>query len=318
MQLKTQKIITAGLNLIVVVWSFEILITILNLNQPAIFARTAFIVGLFYILQIVLLYDLHFKNKGALGRARQQHGHLVEGMEKNLKVFFSAFWDRCAHLREIKFIKQWLNYLILPGIIFWSTIAIFFVEFGFLKVQQSFAILSSLALFINYFYLKEIFLRGKERVDTDVFVMMSMIKIYASAIAYGASIAIIRRYCLDSRLLVLGIFAITFLLIWQALYQHKKTGIKNLSYALLMSVVMAELGNLVLVYWGYNHFTAAIFLATCYNLMWGVFHYKLDKALTVKALLEILLVSAIILGMIFGVTNFRARLLDDCRYEFSL
>ena len=318
MNIKTHKAISAGLNLIVTVGAFEALVTILNLNQPALYIRTAFYVGIFYILQIVILYDLHLKTPGSFKRAQKKHESVQRAVVKAFKILGSALWDRCAHLREWKFFTQWLNYLILPGIIFWSTIAILFVNFGYLKIQQIFVAISSLALLLNYWYLKEIFIRAKAEVDEDVFISLSMLKIYASALMYGAGLAIIKHYCLEANLLVLGIFALTFLLLYQALFQHNLVTVKNLALSLFISLVMGALGYLVLVFWGYNYFTAAVFLGACYNLMWGIFHYSLDKSLTWHAFWEIIIISALIGSMLFGVTNFKAQLLDGCNYRVEV
>ena len=90
-----------------------------------------------------------------------------------------------------------------------------------------------------------------------------------------------------------------------------------MAIAFVISLVMGIVGYGVYVWWGYNNFTAAVFMAACYNLMWGVFHYSLDKALTPRALLEILVISLIIIGMILEVTNFKARILDGCQYYLS-
>ena len=316
MNSKTGKIFGAILNLCIVLGGFEGLIGILNLNQPDLYVRTAFYVGLFYIFQIFLLYDLHLKNPGSFKRAKAKHRAVSDQFIKACKVVSSALWDRCYHLRQGKFFRLWLNYLILPGIIFWSSIAIFFVNFGIYRIQQIFVFLSSAALFLNYWYLKEIFARGREKVDKDIFVAMSMVKIYASALVYAAILVLIRRYCLDASYLVLAVFSCTFLLIYQALFQHRLITIKNLAVTLLISAVMAFVGYGVLAFWGYNYFTAAVFMAACYNLLWAIFHYRLDKALTLSAFLEILTVSIIVSAMVFSVTNFRARILDDCQYSF--
>ncbi|HVY67304.1 MAG TPA: hypothetical protein VHA30_00180, partial [Patescibacteria group bacterium] len=296
---------------------FEALIAIINLNQPALFIRTAAYVSLFYILQIVLLYDLHFKARGSYARARQRHERVPQAALRRLKILGSAFGERFAHLGEWRFLKTWLNYLILPLLIFWSTITIFYVNFGFYREQQIFALLSAAALFFNYWYLKEIFARGRERVDRDIFIVLSMVKIYAGAIAYGASLAIVRYYCLSSAYLALGAFALTFLLIYQALFQHRLMTGRNLLITLVIAGVMSQLANLVIVYWGYNYFTGAVFLAACYNLMWGIFHYQLDRALTWRSLAEILAISLIIMAMLLSVTNFRARLTDACQYRLD-
>ena len=78
---------------------------------------------------------------------------------------------------------------------------------------------------------------------------------------------------------------------------------------------MAAVGQVVYVYWGYNYFTAAVFLTACYNFFWGIFHYHLDKSLTWRAFWEILIISLIMGGMVISVTNFHARLLDSCQYR---
>jgi hypothetical protein len=331
MSRKIHKTIAAFLNLLVVVGSFEVLISILNLNQPALFLRTAFYVGLFYILQIVLLYDLHYKNRGAFLRAKKKHESVSHAFHKFIKIMGSALWDRVSHLREANFVRQWFNYLILPGIIFWGSIAVFFVNFGFPKIQQIFVFLSSIALILNYWYLKEIFDRGSLKlseknqehdkslkVDDDVFVVLSLVKIYASALMLGACLALVRYYCLDAKLLFMSVFGLTFLLLYQALFQHQLINYKNLTGSLIIAFIMALASCVVLVLWGYNYFTAAMFLAALYNLLWGVFHYYLDRSLTWHAFWEILIVSAIVAGMVFSVTNFRAKLLDGCKYEISL
>lgn len=318
MNIKTHKVVASILNLAVVLASFEALIAIVNLNEPVIYIRTAFVVGIFHILQIFLLYDLHYKIPGSLERARKHHESVAHWLEKTIKVFIFALWDRCSHLRQWKFFRQWLNYLVLPGIIFWSTISIFFINFNNVKIQQSFVLFSSLALALNYWYLKEIFIRGKEKVDEDVFVILSVVKIYSSAIMYGVSLALIKRYCLDASFLQMGVFALTFLLVYQALFQHRLTNLKNISIAMLISVIMSVFSYSILVYWGYNYFTAGALLAAGYNLLWGVFHYKLDKTLTWHSFWEILIISLVVGVMLFGTTNFKARILDDCQYRFQI
>lgn len=318
MSTKTGKIFGALLNLCIVVGGFEGLIAILNLNQPDLYIRTAFYVGLFYIFQIFLLYDLHLRSAGSFAKAKARHENAGRSFVKGCKVIGTALWYRCYHLRQGKFFRQWLNYLVLPGMIFWSSITIFFVNFGFPKIQQIFALLSSTALFFNYWYLKEIFSRDKEKVDQDIFVVMSVVKVYASAIVYGAILVLTRSYCLEAHYLVFAVFCCTFLLIYQALFQHRLISIKNLNITLLISAAMAFIGYGVLAFWGYNYFTAAVFMGTCYNLLWAVFHYTLDKALTWAVFWEIFIVSAIICAMVFSVTNFKARILDDCRYRFQI
>ena len=130
-------------------------------------------------MKIIFLYDLHFKNPGALSRAIKRHETVAYWLHRSCKILFSAFWDRIYHIRSWRYFKHFQNYLLLPGIIFWSTVSLLYLNLGRTEVQQTFILLSSIALIITYWYLKEIFRRKKEIVDHDIFVVLSVVKLYS-------------------------------------------------------------------------------------------------------------------------------------------
>ncbi len=307
MSIKTQKIISAAINALAAFGGFAVLVKILNLNQVGAYVSTAFYVWLFFALQTIFLYDLHLKNPRAWTRSKSA--------ASGLGPWIAALQERMAHFKDWGFFIKWLNYLLLPGIIFWSTISVFFTNFGFIKIQVFFALLSGAALVLNYWYIKEVFSRNKEKADQDVFVGLSMVKIYASALMYGASLSLIRHYCLDPGYFFWGAFALAFLLIYQALYQHRLVNLKNLLITLGISGLMSALAYWTAIFWGYNYISAAIFLGVFYNFFWGVFHYHLDKSLTRRAFAEILIVSVAIAAMALGTTNFKAKIFDSCQYQ---
>jgi len=317
MRAKTQKIISLVLLILVVVLGFQALIYILNLNQPGLFWSTATYIWLYLMLYIALVYDLHFKAGGSWASATKKHENVVNVYRRKLKIFFSALLNRVKHLLEFTFWRHWLNYLILPTLVFWASAGVLYVNFGFYKIQQIGALLSSVALMLNFWFLKEVFVRRKEVVDSDVFVVLSVVKIYTVTLAYAASLAIVRHYCLDPKYFSVGVFALTFLLIYQALFQHKLANLKNLSIGLLIGLVLGVAGYFLVIFWGYNYFTGAVFLAIFYNLLWGIFHYSLDRALTFKVFMEIAAIGLLLAFMVFSVTNFKAKLLDGCQYKIS-
>ena len=317
MQLKTQKVITSFIIALSVFFGFESLILILNLNQTTTYLRTAFWIFAYLVVMIVFLFDLHFKKPGSLQRARQKHAALPETVGRNTRVVFSALWDRFEHLRSWNYIRQWIHFLLLPTFIFWSTFALFFVNLGNIQVQQLLAVLSTIALVLDYWFLKETFQRKNELADPDIFAALSMIKIYAIAMVYGAALAILRYYCLNPIYFCAEVFGYTFLLIFQALYLHRRAGGKNMALALLISLIMSVIGWFVYIWWGYNYFTAAVFMAAIYNLLWGTFHYHIDKALSLRAFWEILVISGVIVLMLLSVTNFSARISGGCEYYLN-
>lgn len=310
MNQKTHKILNAGLITVLSLGGLGALAVLINLNQTTLFIITAFKIWLVFCFFVILFYDLHFKNIRSWQLARAN----PENTGRFFKTIIQALFSRLRHFHSLHFLHLWLNYLLLPSFIFWSTAALIFANMGFYKFQAAIIFSSSLALVVNYWYLKEVFFRKKEKVDRDIFIRMSVVKIYASAIVYGASLVLVRRYCLDLELLALGVFSLTFFLIYQALFQHRMIAMKNLAVAMLISAVMAILAGAIMKFWGYNYFTAAAFMTVCYNLLWGVFHYHLDKSLTKAAFFEILAISLVLGYMVLSVTNFKAQILGACLY----
>jgi hypothetical protein len=312
---KTQKIISASAIGIVTVGGFEALIYILNLNQPVIYLNAALWIFLYLLFMIVFLYDLHIKRAGTWQRAKAGRAGSALGLESNIRVIPYFLWSRFEHFRKWKYFTQWLHFLLVPGFIFWSTISLLYINFGIYKVQQIIALLSSLALVYDYWYLKEAFARGKEIVDRDIFIVLTVVKIYAAGVLYAASLSMLRFYCLPAAYFSIEVLCYTFLLVYVSLYQHRLVNWHTVGITALIALAMAGIGYFVYIYWGYNYFTAAVFMTVCYNLFWGVFHYHLDRALTRRAFLEILVISLLIAAMVTSITNFRAKILDGCDYR---
>lgn len=311
---KTQKIITTSLVALAVAGDFWALLYIVNLNQPMVYIQTAMVIWVLLAVFIFFIYDLHFKTPGSWGRAKARHESVPHRFKKFWKMVGSACWDRIEHLRSWQALNTWINYLLLPGMIYWATVVLFYVNFNFYRFQFIIFGLSTAALTVHHWYLKEIFYRKREVVDRDIFVRMTVVKIYASALVYAAALGIFLHFCnyLSVAFLVETIFCLTFLLVYQALFQHRLVNFKNIGWTTAISIVMAAIGYGVVVSWGYNYYTAAVFMTICYNLLWGLFHFHLDKALNKQALLEILILSAILAYMVLSITNFHARVLDGC------
>ncbi len=314
MTIKRQKIISAVFISAATLGGFEALAYILNLNQIGIFLHAAFWIFCYLLFKTLLLFDLHFKNPGSLLRARLRHQNVANRFERSAKIWLSALLERFEHVRNWRYFSLWLHYCILPGLVFWATLAIFYVNAGRVPTQQVFIFLSASALTVNFWYLKEIFHRRNIKVDRDIFIPLSVVKIYASFLVYYASFVLIKRHCLSGRALFFGLLLLTFSLIYQALFQHRQVNKKNLAVTFLISAFMGVSGYFVISFWSYNFLTAAVFLTALYNFCWGIFHYHLDRAMTWHSFWEILLVTLAVAAMIFSATNFKAKILPDCVY----
>ena len=312
-----QKLIAVAVVALAVVGGLQALVVIVNLNQISIFLNTAFWLWLFLLVEVTLLYDLHFKRRGNWQRAAERHRQVSERFWRNCRTVFSALGARIEHVRHWSQLRYWVNYLLLPGLLFWATVGLLYVNFGNIKMQETFVGLSSFALILNFWYLKEAFSRQQEKVETDIFVALSVVKIYTAAMLFGSALVVMRSYCLDPWLYAAALFGFNFFLIYQALFQHNFITARTLLITAGLSLLQSLVGYWVYISWGYNYFTAAIFLTVVYNLCWGVFHYWLDRSLTKKEFLEILLFSLVVATMVFTTTNFRARISDGCSFMDS-
>lgn len=314
MTLKGQKTITAVAVGLAALGGLESLVLIINLDQTDIFLHTAIwtFVGLWVMM--ALLFDLHLKVPGALHRASQRHGSSGYRLARLAKIGLSAFWDRFDHMRSWSYFKRLLASLLVPGMLFWATLALLYLNFGQAKIQQILVLCSGAGLIVHYWYFKEHFNRHQEKAGSAVFVALTVVKIYTSAVTFGAIMALTKRFCLEPQYFLAGVFSTTFLLMYQAIFQHKMTSAKNTVTTAALSAVLAYAGLPILRNWGYNYFTAAVFWTALYNLLWGSYHYYLDKALTKKAFFEILVITLIIAVMVLSVTNFKARILGSCVY----
>ncbi len=314
MNIKHQKIISIILIATVVFGGLAVLINIVNLNQPALFLKSSLVIYIYLTLKITILYDLHFKNPGALKRAKKQHESITHWIKRDFKIIFSALRNRFHYLGKKRHWQIFQNYLILPGILYWSTIALLYIQLGKTASQYLLAFLSGTGIVVIYTFLKEALIRKTEKVERDIFAALTAVKTYTIAAAFGSSMALLRMFCVKPEYFTAIIFSLTFLLMYQALFMHKLWKGKNIAWTFFISTFQALAAYFVYIYWGFNFFTAAIFLAAIYNFMWGIFHYHLDGALNKKVFFEILIICALIAFMVFSVTNFRSSLTGGCGF----
>ena len=312
MTLKTQKIVSAFFISAASILSFQALVYMVNLNQIVLFLKTAFWVWLYLGAMILLFFDLHFKAPGALALARKKHEAIPHRLLREFRVICSALNHRFGHYFRIIEVKTFFVYFLLPGFLFWSTVAMIYVNLGRRGIQELYAWISTAAMVAIFWYLKETFHRRKERVDSDIFVVFSVAKIYTLTLAYGAGLTLFRSYCLEPKFYALAAFAFSFLLMYQALYQHGFLKVKHLAAALGISLFMGILAHAVYIFWGYNYFSAAIFMAAFYNFFWGIYHYHLDHGLNRKVFMEILLICFTVALVVFANTNFKEQISNSC------
>src|SRR6185436_1965153 len=121
---------------------FEALSYIIGIYQLRGSLYVAFYVYAFHIFWLTFLFDLHLKKRGVLANAKLNH--------KGLKMLWEAFKDRCGHMRQWEYLRHYQNYLVMPGIIYWSTVVLLFLNPFKWQLKTLIVVSSTIALNVTY------------------------------------------------------------------------------------------------------------------------------------------------------------------------
>lgn len=279
---------------IISVLGFESLIYIANLYQPKIFIYLSVYVYLFIVIWLQFIFDTHFKE------------------ENYVLSFFKSLRQRFNHFLTWRHLRHFQNFLILPGIIYWGSVILIGINFGHKGLQQFIGLASSLALIVSLTLFRDVFNKKLKDVEQRHFILLNYVKIYAAWVIYAASLGIVWYYCFPQSVYSLGVFLVTFMLIYQALFQISELTFRNFLSAMAIAIIISFLSYFVYKYWNVNYFSAGIFLAAVYNLLWMLFYsIRIKKVLGEELLFEQLALFALVLVMVVSVTNFKSKI-DRC------
>ena len=168
-------------------------------------------------------------------------------------------------------------------------------------------VLGSACMMVAYWYMKEFFSRRLEAHELGIKIL-AFVKIFAAFFIYSAIFGLTIFFDLGVWFAVTAVFATTFLLIYQALFQHKLLSFKIYFQILGISMLTALIAWWVYDFWNHNYLTAALVVLGIYNTFWGILHHSLEKSLTKKVIVEYLFMMALILSILFASHNFGARI----------
>jgi|SRR5579872_6803378 len=270
----------------------EALVYVNNLYQPVLYIKLAGFIYLILFLWTLFIFDLHFKGFfDGPGNIRQA-----------LKTRFH-YMGKWEHLRHFQ------NYMVLPGIIYFGSIILIGINFGHIKLQQTIVIASGLALVAAFSLFKEIFRTKQTPINNTHFIILTYVKLYAAWLIYAAALGIVWFYCFPAYVFYLVVYLVTFMLLYQALFQFAQIRFGNLILVFIISLAVTLGSYFVYIYWNVNYFTAGLFLAAIYNLLWGLLYHFINKSLSKEILLQQLAIFALIIVMVFGITDFHEKIL---------
>ena len=233
------------------------------------------------------IFDLHLKKAGA----------------------WHALEERFGYMLDVNHWMNYQNYLILPGIIFWSAIALMFLNPFDLILGQGIILTATLGLTIAFWYLKTVFYAHKQA-RAGTLQVIFLVKLLATYLAYAAAFGLSRYFGYNALFFAILIFGVTFLLLYQAFFQHHYISLGTVGLILLSALAIALIGYYMFSIWNVNYFSGALAVAVFYNTIWGLMHHKLiEKNLSRDMVYEYLTVLFVVLVIIFSTTNFSERVL---------
>jgi hypothetical protein len=266
----------------------------LGYNQVRPFLRISLYVYLFLVFLETFIFDLHLKRIGSW----QTFEH----------SFWKALKERFSYLSVKHHWLHFQNYLLLPGIIFWTTACLLFLnQFDELR-KQTWIFLSTLALSLSFWYLKTVFYNHKNasRLARE-FIFLA--KLYASFLSFTVSLGIARYFGYGGIWAGLAVFLLTYLLLYQAFFQHHFVGFSTVKFLLGSAVFLGAGAFLIYSFWNVNFYSGALILTAFYNTIWGIVHHQfIDKNLTRTMVYEYLAVLFVILVIVLGTTNFAQKI----------
>lgn len=289
-----QKFVVVGVGAAVIFFGLQAASRAIALFQISSFFSVSFYVYVFLIVWQTFVFDLHLK------QARSW-----SGWENSV---WRAVKTRFAYLAERHHWLSFQNYLVLPGVIYWSTVILIFLNPFRAALDQVWIAMATIMLASAFWYLKTVFYAHHDA-PKPVRQMIFLVKLYASFAAFTAAFGISRFFGYGGGFLWLIVALMTFLLMYQALFQHHYIGPHILKFLFGSGVLLGALGYGMYFFWPVNYYSGALVLAAIYNTTWAIVHHKyIDENLTKELVYEYLAVLFVLLVIVFSSTNFAQRI----------
>lgn len=253
---------------------------------------------LFQLLWLTFIFDLHLKKRDILLEVRKHH--------VGFKVFRQALKERLSHLRNWYFLRHYINFFILPGVIYWSAVILIRLNPFDEVLKQALVILSAFALVVVYWYLKEFYNKNFELHHFGT-KLLALAKLFAAFLAYSAILGYSFYFGKSAVFACFWFFVVTFLLVYQALLQRRLFRPKLLPAILSLSLAVCLVGFWIYNIWNHDYLTGSLLILAVYNTCWGILHHFLDNNLTKKLAWEYLIMMALIVSILLASHDFMPR-----------
>jgi hypothetical protein len=279
---------------------FEALSFSVGVYQIKIYVFLAFVIYFFHIFWLTFLFDLHLKKRGVLANAKLNH--------KGMKMVWEAFKNRVEHVKNWHYWQHYQNYLILPGVAYWSVVVLLFLNPFKHSLKQLIIISATFSLSVAYWFMRAHVSRKLESHESWISIL-ALVKLFAAFLIYSAILGLAWYYGFDWTVIFYSIFALTFLLIYQALFQHNLFRFQVAVGVFAISIFVGLVALWVYAFWGGEYFTGGLVMLAFYNTLWGSIHHYLDKSLTRKVAFEYVFMMILVISILMAGHNFNERVL---------
>ena len=294
-----QKILSTLIVTIGAFVGFEALSYVVSLYQLKSALYLSFYIYIFHVLWLMFVFDLHLKKRGILAELRLNH----EGMS----LIWQALKARFAYMFNWHHYRHFQNHLVLPGLLYWSCVILIFLSpFNYI-LKQVIILATTLSMNIGYWFMKEHVSSQLEAQLTSL-KFLALVKLFAAFMVYAAVMGVTIHFGYGSWFLGSATAVVTFLLVYQALFQHNFISVSSFLWIVIISLILAGVSMLVYRFWNTQYFAAGLVMLAVYNTLWGLLHHHLEQTLTKKIVFEYLAMTALVISLLLGSHNFDQRI----------
>jgi hypothetical protein len=280
------KVLSVCLSTVAAYFGFQALDLISGMYQVEVYFSVAWYVFIFHVFWLAFIFDFHLKPR------------------EKIKT---AVLDRIKHFYHWKYVRHYLNYLILPTILYWDVVILMYKNPFHELFKDGLIVLSTISLTIIYWYFKQSFSRNLEMHDTGLKVL-SVVKIFVAYLSFTTIITIGWYFDLHLPMVAAVVFLITFSLCYQALFQHRLLNAKSLPGIFMLATLTAAVFAVVYENWNTNYYTAGLMVVIVYNTFWSLLHRYWDKALNKQIFWEYVFMLIVLVSVVLSTHDFNGRI----------
>ncbi|MGE5297842.1 MAG: hypothetical protein ACM3KM_01640 [Acidobacteriaceae bacterium] len=294
-----QKVLSSAVSVLLTFAGFEALSYLIGRTyQLEIFAGLALNIYILHLIWLIFLFDLHLRKRAILLELAEHKGFVL---------FQKALALRVAHLFQWTYFRHYLNFLILPSIVFWSVVTLICLNPFNNGVKQAVIVFASLCMSVAYWHFKESFNRRFEVHHLGIKIL-NLVKILAAFLFFAAVLGFTFYFGYGPWFLGVSVFAGSFILVYQALFQHKLFNWSLFWPVSVLSLIVGLTSFAVFSVWSSNYLTGAVIILAVYNTCWGILHHYLDKDLTQKLVYEYVLLMILAVSVMIASHDFVTRI----------